>query len=361
MHFLWGIFVCTNMVQTFLQKHRMLTLHSLFWGSYFLLFFYQISGTRGGDQPRAFSDVFINAVTHTLFLMSVAYSNYFFFLPRFLKNKNGLRYVLEFLGTTLLILIVYVVIKRWIADGYTHQAHFWYSSRFPISSFVTSVLTASFVALLRFFTEWKDLEEQRKELQNEKLSAELKFLRSQVNPHFLFNTLNNLYSLAYSKSPQTTEVISRLSQMMRYMVYDSNHDQVALEREVDYMQNYISLEKLRLNDQVPIRFDIEGDLGQKKIAPLLLIPFLENAFKHGVSNSNPDSWVKANLHVNAGHLTFEVANSISSQAGTAGSAQSGIGLENVRKRLELNYPDRHKLKISQDNKQFNAKLDIQLG
>ncbi len=360
MPFLSGIFALITMVQTFLQKHRMLTLHTLFWCSYFLLFFYQISG-RGSEQPRAFSEVFLNASTHTLFLMSVAYVNYFIFLPRFLHHKNGVRYALEFLIGAVIILVVYVIIKRWIADGYTHQAKFYYNHRFPISSFVTSVLTASFVAVLRFFTEWKDLEEQRKELRNEKLSAELKFLRSQVNPHFLFNTLNNLYSLAYSKSPQTTEVISRLSQMMRYMVYDSNHDQVPLEREVDYMQNYISLEKLRLNDQIPIQFEIDGDLGQKKIAPLLLIPFLENAFKHGVSNTNPESWVKANLHVNASHLTFEVTNSISGQSGTAGSAQSGIGLENVRKRLELNYPDRHELKISQNNKQFNAKLDIQLG
>jgi two-component system sensor histidine kinase AlgZ len=130
---------------------------------------------------------------------------------------------------------------------------------------------------------------------------------------------------------------------------------------LDYIIIYNLLEKLWLNDQIPIQFEIEGDLGQKKIAPLLLIPFLENAFKHGVSNTNPDSWVKANLQVNASHLTFEVANSISGQTGTAGSAQSGIGLENVKKRLELNYPERHKLKISQNNKQFNAKLDIQLG
>lgn len=338
----------------------MTVLHLLFWCIYFSLFFHQISGSgKGRDQD--ISQVFINALTHTLFLMAAAYSNYFNIMPRFLIHKNGFRYTLEFALMTVTLVIIYVYTKRWIIDGYTHQSEFFYSSRFAIGSFVTSVLVSAFVALLRFFSEWHDLEEQRKELKSEKLSAELKFLKNQVNPHFLFNTLNNLYSLAYSQSPKTTEVISRLSQMMRYMVYDSNHDLVPLEKEIDYMQNYISLEKLRLNEIIPITFEIEGDPIQKKIAPLLLIPFLENAFKHGVSNGNPDSWVKARLVTNGHHLHFEVTNSCLNHQGTAGASNSGIGLENVRKRLELKYPGLYDLKISSTDSQFSANLDIQLN
>lgn len=338
----------------------MTVLHLLFWCIYFSLFFLQISNS-GKGREQLFSDLFMNALSHTLFLMVVAYLNYFIIMPRFLIYKNGFRYALEFAGMAVTILFVYVIVKRWLVDGYTHQAEFFYSSRFAIGTFVTSVLVSAFIALFRFFSEWHDLEEQRKELKSEKLIAELKFLKNQVNPHFLFNTLNNLYSLAYSKSPKTTEVISRLSQMMRYMVYDSNHDLVPLEKEIDYMQNYISLEKLRLNDVIPITFEIEGDPKQKKIAPLLLIPFLENAFKHGVSNSSPDSWVRAKLVTKGPHLHFEVTNSRLNHHGTAGATNSGIGLENVRKRLELNYADVYDLKIASTDSQFSAILDIQLN
>jgi len=348
------------MMQSFLQRNRMPVLHLLFWCIYFSLFFYQISSS-GRGREQEFFELFTNALTHTLFLMSVAYANYLIFMPRFLVHKNGYRYVLEFLLTAVLVLILYVVMKRWIVDGYTHKDEFYYSARFAISSFVTSVLVSAFVALLRFFSEWRDLEEQRKELKSEKLIAELKFLKNQVNPHFLFNTLNNLYSLAYSQSPKTTEVISKLSQMMRYMVYDSNHDLVPLEKEIDYMQNYISLEKLRLNEVIPITFEIEGDPVQKKIAPLLLIPFLENAFKHGVSNSNPDSWVKAKLVTQGNNLHFEVTNSLMNHQGTAGASNSGIGLENVRKRLDLKYPELYDLKIASTDTQFSANLDIHLN
>ncbi|MGB3531083.1 MAG: histidine kinase, partial [Saprospiraceae bacterium] len=304
-------------MQGFLQRHRNKTLHLLFWSVYFSFFFYQISNSgrsRAEDQP--FLQLFNNALSHTIYLMIVAYLNYFLIMPRFLRHKNGIRYTVEFVSMAVVILFLYVHAKRWIVDGYTYDNHFYYSNRFAIGSFVTSVLVSAFVALLRFFSEWRDLEDQRAQLKNEKLVAELKFLKNQINPHFLFNTLNNLYALAYSNSPQTTEVISRLSQMMRYMVYDSNYDQVPLEKEIEYMRNYISLEKLRLNDQIPIEFEVTGDPENKQIAPLLLIPFLENSFKHGISNNNKDSWVKAILDCNHQKVTLHVSNSKTRHKGT---------------------------------------------
>ena len=175
-----------------------------------------------------------------------------------------------------------------------------------------------------------------------------------------WNTLNNLYSLAYSNSPQTTEVISRLSQMMRYMVYDCNHDTVSLEKEIEYIKNYISLEKLRLNNNTPIDFNITGDPSNKQIMPLLLIPFLENAFKHGVSNSHP-SWIKANLDCRNKTITLFVQNSININSGASASSNSGVGLENLKRRLILNYPEKHKLEFSASNNQYTANLEVQLS
>ena len=346
-------------MQVFAQKHRMKIIHLLFWLVYFSFFFYQISN-RPRSEVTPFLEIFINALTHTLFLAVVAYLNYFIILPRYFISKNGMKYTMEFAAMAAVVLAMYVPLKRMIVDGYTHHEGFYYSIRFAVGSFVTSVLVSAFVASLRFFTEWQELEEQKTKFKNEKLTAELKFLRNQINPHFLFNTLNNLYSLAYSNSPQTTEVISRLSQMMRYMVYDCNHDTVSLEKEIEYIKNYISLEKLRLNNNTPIDFNITGDPSNKQIMPLLLIPFLENAFKHGVSNSHP-SWIKANLDCRNKTITLFVQNSININSGASASSNSGVGLENLKRRLILNYPERHKLEFSASNNQYTANLEVQLS
>lgn len=349
-------------MQRFLQLNKMKIIHILFWSVYFSFFFYQISSSpRAKELDKEFAELFVNALSHTVFLMIVAYINYFIILPRYIKHKNGIRYSLEFVIATVLILFGYVHVKRWIVDGYSYQAGFFYTKAFAIGSFVTSVLVSAFVAFLRFFTEWRDLEEQREQLKSEKLSAELKFLKNQINPHFLFNTLNNLYSLAYTKSPQTTEVISRLSQMMRYMVYDSNHELVPLEKEIEYIKNYILLEKLRLNEEVPIEFEVIGDPGNKKIVPLLLIPFMENAFKHGVSNNNSLSWVKAKLICENQKISLQVSNSKFANKGSAASTTSGIGLENVTKRLDLKYDDKYSLHVSDQESQYTATLDLQLA
>ena len=337
-------------------------LHILFWCVYFSFFFYQISSSpRSREADPEFLELFTNALSHTVFLMIVAYINYFIILPRYLIHKNGLQYTVEFVIVACLVVFVYIHAKRWMVDGYSGQAAFYYSTRYPIISFVTSVLVSAFVAFLRFFTEWGELEEQREQLKSEKLSAELKFLKNQINPHFLFNTLNNLYSLAYSHSPQTTEIISRLSQMMRYMVYDSNHDLVPLEKEIEYIKNYITLEKLRLNNDIPIDFEVQGDPGNKKIVPLLLIPFMENAFKHGVSNNNPNSWVKAILHCSTNEIILEVSNSKTGKNGSAASSTSGVGLENVKKRLDLRYDDKYSLQVSDLESRYTATLDLQLA
>jgi two-component system, LytTR family, sensor histidine kinase AlgZ len=347
-------------MQTIFQTHRKKTIHLLFWLVYFSFFFYQISSRPSTKQEEIpFQAIFINALSHTLFLVAVAYANYFFTLPRYFIHKNGMRYAAEFTLLAVLILALYIPIKRYLADGYTHQEQFYYSIRFVMGSFVTCVLVSAFVASLRFFMEWQELEEQKSLFKNEKLTAELKFLRNQINPHFLFNTLNNLYSLAYTQSPKTTEVISRLSQMMRYMVYDCNHDTVSLSKEIEYIENYISLEKLRLNETVPIEFKVTGTADGIQIMPLLLIPFLENSFKHGVSNGHA-SWIKAELTCQSNAIRFHVANSKMHLNGSAASSNSGVGLENVKKRLAINYPGKHKMEVKALEDQFVANLEVQI-
>jgi two-component system sensor histidine kinase AlgZ len=194
---------------------------------------------------------------------------------------------------------------------------------------------------------------------NEKLTAELNFLKAQINPHFLFNTLNNLYYLAYSKSENTTEVIAKLSQMMRYMIYETNHPKVLLSKEIEYMQNYISLERLRLNDQIPIRFEVSGNTENVWITPLIFITFLENAFKHGVNNSNPKAWVKIAICLHDHECIYTVENSRSAEQ-KDGNEKSGIGLSNVKRRLELSYPGKYTLVTEDTREKYAVKLNLSI-
>jgi LytS/YehU family sensor histidine kinase len=214
--------------------------------------------------------------------------------------------------------------------------------------------------MLKFVEDWFELEARKKEVENEKLIAELRFLKAQINPHFLFNTLNNLYSLAFTNSPNTTEVIAKLSKMMRYMLYDSNHAKVPLDKEIEYIENYISLEKLRLNHQIPIDFEVKGHTNQVMIVPLVLITFLENAFKHGVNGNDPNSWVKVLLSVDGKTCTYTVENSNRVSMNRNARESSGIGLQNLKRRLELSYPKGHELKVENKDNKHSIQLKIDL-
>ncbi len=268
-----------------------------------------------------------------------------------------MQYVITFAIPFVIVVLCLIHGKRWIVDGYTHQMFYMYSTRFSVSMTVITLFIVIFVALLKFVEDWFELESQKKELENERLMAELRFLKAQINPHFLFNTLNNLYYLAFTQSPNTTEVIAKLSQMMRYMIYDSNHTRVPLTKEIEYMENYISLETLRLNNDIPIQFEIQGERNGIMIVPLIFITFLENAFKHGVSNNAPYSYVKISLVLDAKSIVYRVENS-KIPRNTQHEEKSGIGLQNVKRRLELSYPNQHDLLILDDEETYTVTLTL---
>ena len=217
------------------------------------------------------------------------------------------------------------------------------------------ILLAS--GFIRIALEWFKAERRREELEKEKLHAELGFLKSQVNPHFLFNSLNSIYALANRKADETQTAILQLSQMMRYMIYESNTSTVALEKELDYLQNYIDLKKLRLSPNVLIHYTIEGDCRGLQIEPMLLIPFVENAFKHGISYIQK-SVIQIKISLMQHKLHLAVSNSIfRRQEAEVG----GIGLDNVQKRLALLYPNgQHELRIHQENNIYDVSLTVVL-
>lgn len=346
-------------MQTTPQRYRIFLLHLSFWAVYFSFFFYQITYARRNEEIVLWRSL-LDAISHVLIMASIAYLNYFYLLPRFLKHKRFGRYILEILPSLVLTISFHIYIKRLIYAGMPGRGGFLYSDRFIIQHSSSVIFIVIFIGMLRFAQDWFQLEARKKEIENEKLTAELRFLKAQINPHFLFNTLNNLYYLAFTQSPNTTVVIDKLSQMMRYMIYDSNHPKVPLKKEIEYMENYISLEKLRLDNQVPISLEVEGTTDPVMIEPFLFITFLENAFKHGVSNNAENSWVKARITVANTQCTYMVENSALPQK-EQHEGKSGIGLQNLRRRLELSYPNRHTLQIEETPEKYRVELSLELS
>jgi sensor histidine kinase YesM len=333
-------------------------MHISFWCVYFSFFFYQITFSRRHEDINYFR-ASADAVMHVFFIGLISYLNYFFWLPRFLAHKRIFQYLFEFLVPFIIISTFHISFKRWLYADFISKGHsFLESNKFVFHQLGVTLFIVIFVGMLRFLEDWFTLEARKKEIENEKLSSELQFLKAQINPHFLFNTLNNLYYLATINSPNTTEVIEKLSQMMRYMLYDSNHPKVPLEKELAYMENYISLEKLRLDDQVPIKLQIMGSTENKKIVTLIFITFLENAFKHGVSNNFKGSFVEIFLEISPKQIVYKVKNS--KLPNETIMEKSGIGLINVNRRLELSYPDKYILEKNETNEFYEIKLYLKL-
>jgi len=205
--------------------------------------------------------------------------------------------------------------------------------------------------------EWKIAEKKAKLIEAERMIMELSFLRSQINPHFLFNTLNSIYSLALVKSDVTADAVMKLSDMMRYITQEAHADQVPLEMEVQYISHYVELQKIRLDENVKVQLNLNGRLSEFSIAPLILMPFVENAFKYGISSHEPAPVIiEINMVYNL--LNLKISNRIFHDHKT--SATPGLGISNTRQRLELSYPGHHELNISDNGQIFMVNLMIQL-
>lgn len=238
----------------------------------------------------------------------------------------------------------------------THRLFFNETLQTSISSVLFVLLVSGFVSVAG---ELFRTEKKRKELENQRLNAELAFLKSQVNPHFFFNTLNAIYLLAHKKSDQTEHVVVKLSEIMRYMIYDSNAAEVSLSRELNYLKDYIDLQRLRLSKKVDVQFLVSGNADGLLIAPMMLIPFVENVFKHGVSYAG-ETFIHLEIAIENNSLSFSTRNRIFVRKDEP-EQSSGVGLVNVQKRLLLLYPDRHNLTIKTDNDEFVVNLKIDLN
>jgi two-component system, LytTR family, sensor kinase len=230
--------------------------------------------------------------------------------------------------------------------------------KFPMSPTLTFLLVFMVSTGTKIISFWFESERNKNRIEREKSLAELSALKAQLNPHFLFNTLNNIYYLASKKSETTPDVILKLSDLMRFVLTETTAESIPLEKEVECIQQYIDLQRLRLTDKTGVSFETTGEIKDHKIAPLLLLPFVENAFKFGVS-THTASTISISLSVQNGKLSFIVrngkVNSIRSEEST------GTGLSNVSRRLNLTYPGKHALKIQETDSDYDVELKIKLS
>jgi len=356
-----------------------LALHALFWLA-ISYFYFNISYDRITfyDQNSIVQDskyydlqFLIPLLVGNVFKALLFYSNTNFLIPTFLKKKRYLDYVAYLLGFIVMCygleigtnyFLVELIPQTEPAD--THPPNHFLRLITMQPPLYLAALVVSFGA--RFTQDWVQYEKEKRLLIEEKLKTELKFLKSQTNPHFLFNTLNNLYASALSDgSERTATGIAKLSNLLRYMLYESNVSVIALEKELNYIENYIELQRQRFSGKTKVpQINVEVDIDRPHdyvIAPMLLISFVENAFKHGISK-NQTSTIDIRLKVAQQWLKFEITNTINPYSGEQPIKEaSGLGLQNTQRRLELLYPDQHVLDIIPGEDVFQVVLSLHLS
>lgn len=218
--------------------------------------------------------------------------------------------------------------------------------------------SAAIPMVIKFFKYWNSKQRDWLNVQQEKITAELQLLKAQVHPHFLFNTLNNIYSFSLENSPKTPGLILKLSSLLSYMLYNCKSAEVRLEKELEIMKNYTELERERYGNSIDISWNVAGEIEDKFIAPLMMLPFIENAFKHGTSEQIEKCWLSVDVSVQDNQVKAKIVNSKNEYAK---HSANGIGIDNVRKRLEFIYPNNHELKIKDEGDFFVVSLMINLG
>tara|TARA_R110002050_G_scaffold33846_7_gene85820 strand:+ start:61897 stop:62958 length:1062 start_codon:yes stop_codon:yes gene_type:complete len=332
--------------------------HALLWCTLSGILFYPFfAGTRNLTYGLA---------AKLLIAVALFYFNYYYLVPKFLLKGHRWTYII--ISILLLLSIAFfttVTFPPVPPDDFVprgmHIRPPRESSlrviRFTLMTTVIFAIPHIFSTMLKLYTEWQTNEDLRKLVEKEKIQSELQFLKTQLNPHFFFNSLNTIYSLSVKQSLDTPEAIINLSELMRYMLYEANKAHVPLNKELEYIKSYVSLQRLRTANCENVTLKISGEEKGKFVPPLLFISFIENAFKYG-TDYNGKTYVKINLSINNKSIHLQVTNKIGAFKAKSGS--SGVGLENVKNRLNYLYPHSHVLLINDDGKTYEVNLTLNL-
>lgn len=305
-----------------------------------------------------------------IFQALAVYFNLYYLIPRYLEKSRFATYVglllLTMVATTLFIISGYYfssyISGTSLAELYGggNEAECFY--RFLNNALPSTVASMTLAMSIKLAKNWIQTQRQQQALEKEKLETELKFLKNQFNPHFLFNTINSIFFLIHKNPDMASDALAKFSELLRYQLYECNDLQIPLHNEITYIENFIGLEKLRQNDNIDITLDLDRrDAHLWGIAPFLLMIFVENAFKHVSKHSSEPNWIRIKLRLDDGKLNFGVSNSTSLFTTRDVIYYGGIGLKNVRRRLDLIYPEQYDIQIKEGSNRFEVRLSLSLS
>ncbi|HET6994050.1 MAG TPA: histidine kinase [Chitinophagaceae bacterium] len=310
--------------------------------------------------------ILMNSILMTVVHMALVYGILYFFIPRYdLKSRNKI-------GTTVLLILFVIIIACFnylnFLLTFAISTRMGFFDKMPGMDFIAPIwlrqiiinypTIIGFAVAIKLSKRWYLKQEETAQLVREKINAELLLLKSQVHPHFLFNTLNNIYSFILNGSSKTPEMIKALSSLLHYILNDCDRPFVPLEKEISMIKDYVELEKIRYGDKLNMNLHIQGDPSGKLISPLLLIPFVENSFKHGTSRMLTHPWIRLEISIDNNSLNFGISNNRPERQ--ENFPRKGIGLANVKKRLELLYPNAHSLSIIESEMSYDVSVKIAL-
>jgi Histidine kinase len=299
---------------------------------------------------------FLNALLYLPGHMFVVYVVIYFLVPRFLLRR---KYIQFFVGLFLTVgcCTAYAWAVQLTLSARNDAATFTMTTGRAILPFFH---VAGIAVSIKLLSHWYDQRQQTLEAEQQRTNAELQLLKAQLHPHFLFNTLNNLYSYTLEGSPKASEIVLKLSGLLRFMIYESG-ELIELEKEISLMEDYIALEKMRYGDRLDVSVVKEIDRVGYQVAPLLLLPFLENAFKHGTSKQIDQCWIGLHISVKYGKMNFKLVNSVDTDEDEKGNVIGGLGLKNVQRRLDLLYKGRYTFNTLMKEEVYVVNLDVQLA
>lgn len=325
--------------------------HVLFWLSY--AWTYSVLFPLGEGRVQSF--VIANGLL--LFHALVAYFNNDYLIPRLLLARNYLLYILSLGLAIICVCFPLSIVIHIVVENEELQTLIW-SDSFFLFLIINVIFTVITTMVLKLVKQWYSDQKTTKELQQEQLQTELKFLKSQINPHFLFNSLNNLYALTLSKSDSAPEVVLRLSNILRYILYESNEGYVSVRKEMEHVKDYVAVEKLRLGEGVTIDIDIDDTIQEDPVEPMLFLTLVENAFKHSEDILPEKRFIRIHAKSLETGFRFLIENTFSPSK--RDSETGGIGLVNIKKRLTLIYPNQHDIKSSTTDGVYRVDLIIKL-
>ena len=340
------------------QRNLPLIFNIVFWLLYFIYEWFGLAALSG--EYRSY---FINACVAFPFAFVVCYFTVHILLHKYYDKWPKWK----FWFFQILVSILLLLAKRCVNYYFIYPKFFPHALELPFFSFgklivelVNVYLIVGVYSLFYFVKNWYEQRQQVRDLVQEKTTAELELLKSQVQPHFIFNTLNNIYSTALKTSPETAKLISHLSSFLSYNLYDAKKDFVPLISELDYIKSYVELQRNRYGERFDASINIYDDLEGITIAPLLLLPLIENSFKHGIASSINQSWLRIDISKQKNKFLIKIENSIEKEREKHQIDGQGIGLKNVRRRLELLYPDQYEFKALKEQYTYLVLLKIKI-